>query len=154
MHGGQTKTERTNKMKRKMNINKLAVAVALGLAVCATAIAQGRPAGAGGGVAHLTEGYARVVPFDSNNDGVLNKAEQATLITAIASGTVKAPFRTGRPEGVNPSAEQIVARIAAAYAVVAPYDADADRKLDADEKAAIQLDITRGILRRPGAPQP
>jgi hypothetical protein len=55
----------------------------------------------------------------------------------------------GPPAGVNPSPEQIAERIAAKYAMMAPYDANGDGTIDTDEQAAIQADIVRGKLRRP-----
>lgn len=136
------------------NIHKLAVSTLLGIAIASPLFAQGRPggppAGAGGGVAFLTAAYARVVQFDSDNDGLLDKNEQADLSDAIASGEVQAPGRMGPPAGVNPSPEQIAERIAAKYAVIAPYDANGDRRIDAGEQAAIQADIVSGKLSRPG----
>jgi len=56
----------------------------------------------------------------------------------------------GPPPGVNPNPEQIAGRIAAMYAEIAPYDANADSTIDANEQAAIQADIVSGKLRRPG----
>jgi len=138
------------------NTNKLAVSALLGIAIASPPFAQGRPggppAGAGGGVAFLTAAYARIVQFDSDNDGLLDENEQAELSDAIASGEVQAPARMGPPAGVNPNPEQIVERIAAKYAAIAPYDANGDRTIDASEQAAVQADIISGLLRRPGGP--
>ena len=136
------------------NINKIVMAAVLGIAVTSSVLAQGRPggppAGAGGGVAFLSAAYARIVPFDSDNDGSLDENEQADLSDAIANGEVLAPFGMGPPPGVNPNPEQIAGRIAAMYAEIAPYDANADSTIDANEQAAIQADIVSGKLRRPG----
>lgn len=136
------------------NIHKFAMAALLGIAIASPAIAQGRrggpPAGVGGGVAFLTAAYARIVQFDVDNDGLLDENEQADLSEAIASGEVQAPGRMGPPAGVNPSPEQIAERIAAKYAIMAPYDANGDGTIDADEQAAIEADIASGKLRRPG----
>ena len=136
------------------NIHQFAVATLLGIAIASPVFAQGRrggpPAGTGGGVAFLTEAYARIVQFDSNNDGLLDKNERAKLSDAIASGEVQAPARMGPPQGVNPSPDQIAERIAAKYEVIAAYDTNADRTIDAKEQAAVQADIMSGKLRRPG----
>jgi hypothetical protein len=136
------------------NIHKFAIAALLGVAIASPVFAQGRrggpPAGAGGGVAFLAAAYARIVQFDSDNDGLLDENEQADLSGAIASGEVQAPGGMGPPAGVNPGPEQIAERIAVKYAVMAPYDANADRTIDATEQAAIQADIMSGKLRRPG----
>lgn len=136
------------------NIHKFAMAALLGIAVASPAVAQGRrggpPAGAGGGVAFITAAYARIVQFDVDNDGLLDEKEQAELSDAVAIGEVQVPSRMGPPAGVNPSPEQIAERIAAKYAIIAPYDANGDRTIDTTEQAAIQADIVSGKLRRPG----
>lgn len=136
------------------NIHKFAMAALLGIAITSTAVAQGGrggpPAGVGGGVAFLAAAYARIVQFDVDNDGLLDEDEQADLSDAIASGEVQAPGRMGPPAGVNPSPEQIAERIAAKYAVMAPYDANRDGTIDTKEQDAIQADIVSGKLRRPG----
>lgn len=135
------------------NIHKFAVATLLGIAIASPVFAQGRrggpPAGAGGGVAFLTAAYARIVQFDSDNDGLLDKNEQAKLSNAIASGEVQPPVHMGPPSGVNPSSGQIAERIAAKYAEIAAYDANGDRTIDAKEQSAVQADIMSGKLRRP-----
>jgi hypothetical protein len=136
------------------NIHKIAIVAILVGGIASPLFAQGRrggpPAGAGGGVAHLTAAYANIVAFDSDNDGLLDENEQADLVDAMVRGEVKPPFRTGPPKGVNPAPEQIVARIAEMYAVIAPYDVNADRAIDAQEQAAVLADIKSGKLRRPG----
>ena len=142
-------------MNQTKNIIKLSAGLLLAIAATPSASAQGTrggpPAGAGGGVAHLTAAYAQIVQFDADNNGLLDEGEKGKLLLAMASGEVKGPSRGGPPQGVNPSPEQIVTRIADMYATIAPYDANANRRIDPSEEAAIQSDIMKGKLRRPGA---
>lgn len=143
------------------NITTLAVAAVLGFAICSSAIAQGRPDGAQGqrptdaalAAKHLTEAFATVAPFDENNDGELDATEMDALAYAIADGTVQAPNHRTPPAGVTPSAEMILNRIARMYALVAPYDANRDGKLDEKEQAALKAAIEKGELPRPGGPR-
>lgn len=101
---------------------------AMGLALCPPASAQGHPDGAKGqrppnarppagaptdaasAVDHLTEAFAKVAPFDANNDGQLDATEKNALADAIADGKVQGPAHRTPPAGIAPSAEQIADR--------------------------------------------
>lgn len=155
-------------------IATLAAVAALGLTLCSSANAQGRPGGARGqrpsnaqppagapqhpadaapAVGHLTEAFAKVAPFDANKDGQLEATEKEALAKAIANGTVQAPNHRTPPAGVEPSAEQILNRIASMYALVAPYDADHNGALSDTEQTALKSAIEKGELPRPGGPR-
>lgn len=112
-------------------------------------------------VAHLTSEYSKVSSFDINQDGNLDATEQGTLAAAITAGTVSfAPPGVGRgasgnapqgaPKGGAPSAENRAERIAGMYAAVAPYDANADGALGADEQVALKTAVESGKLPMPG----
>lgn len=112
-------------------------------------------------VAHLTAEYSKVSSFDLNQDGNLDATEQGKLAAAITAGTVSfAPPAGGRgprgnaPEGApkgggTPPAERIAERAAGLYAAVAPYDANADGSLGAEEQAALKTAVESGKLPMP-----
>ncbi len=152
-----------------MKPNQLFAAVAtLALGLCATAIAQdhrgGRPGGPPEGppdgppeaganaVAHLTELYAMLAPFDTNEDNQLDATETAALAAAITAGTLKGPPPPVHPDGFQPKPEMIAHHLAEMYATLAPYDADQNGVLDATEQAALKAAIDSGKLPRPGGP--
>lgn len=150
------------------NMKTIAVVSALGLAMCSSAIAQGRPGGGQGQgpagaqqppkdaaatVAHLTETFAKVAPFDANNDGQIDATEKESLAKAMVEGTLQAPAHRTPPAGVTPSAEMILNRIAGMYALVDPYDTNHDASLNESEQAALKAAIEKGELPRPGGPR-
>lgn len=152
------------------NITSIAVVAAMGLALCTSASAQGHPGGDKGqrppnaqppdgaptdtasAVDHLTEAFAKVAPFDANNDGQLDANEKKALADAIADGKVQAPAHRTPPAGIAPSAEQIAERIAGMYSRVDPYDANHDGVLSETDQAALKSAIENGELPWPGGP--
>ena len=107
-------------------------------------------------VAHLTEDYAKVSPYDLNVNGQLEDSEQEQLADAITAGTVSFTPPDGRtpPAGFTPPPEVIVHHLAEMYAAVAPYDANADGVLSADEQASLKTAIESGKLPGPGGHGP
>ncbi len=155
------------------NTKTIAVATVLGFAICSTTIAQDRPdrslgkrppnartpAGArqrpteaAPAIAHFTEAFATVAPFDANQDGQLDATERATLAKAMAEGTVQAPAHRTPPAGITPSPRMIINQIATLYSLVAPFDANHDGSLDENEQGALAAASKRGELPRPGGP--
>ncbi len=105
--------------------------------------------------ARLSEDYAKISPYDLNLNGQLEESEQEQLADAITAGTVTFAPPPGRtpPEGAaTPPAEHMVRHIAGMYAAVAPYDANVDGTLSADEQAALKTAIESGKLPGPGGP--
>lgn len=111
-------------------------------------------------VAHLTAEYSKVSTFDLNKDGNLDSTEQGKLSAAIAAGTVsftrpsggrgdRGEAPQGAPKGGTPPAERIAERAAEMYAAVAPYDANADGALSAEEQAALKTAVESGALPMP-----
>ena len=96
-------------------------------------------------VKHLTEAFARVVPFDADKDGQLDATEKESLAKAIVDGTVQLPAHTP-PDGVKPSAEAMLNHIADMYAFLARIDANHDGALDATEQAALKSAVEKGEL--------
>lgn len=153
------------------NLTSVAVVAAMGLALCTAASAQGRPGGAGGqrpphaqapdgaptdaasAVDHLTEAFAKVAPFDANNDGQIDATEKRALADAIADGKVQGPAHRTPPKGIAPSPEQIADRIAGMYSLVDPYDANHDGVLSEADQAALKAAIENGELPRFGGPR-
>lgn len=153
------------------NITPAAAMVAIGLSLCPSAHAQGHPGGGWGqrpsnaqkpagapsdaasAVSHLTEVFAKVAPFDANNDGQIDAKEKQDLADAIASGTVQAPAHRTPPAGIAPDAGQIANRIARMYSQVDPYDANHDGVLSEAEQAALKAAIESGEVSRPGGPR-
>ena len=106
-------------------------------------------------VAHLTENYAKIAPYDANVNGQLDEAEQAKLAAAITAGTVTftPPAGHAAPDGSTPPAPpagQIVHHLAEMYAAVAPYDADANGSLSTGEQAALKTAVESGKIPGPG----
>ena len=150
----------------------VAFAILAGASFAADSTTSPRPAGGKGKgrkpdsaqvVAHLTAEYSKVSSFDLNQDGNLDSTEQGKLAAAITAGTVSfAPPAGGRgpgprdgsaegaPKGGAPSAERRAERVAGMYAAVAPYDANADGTLSADEQAALKTAVESGKLPMPG----
>lgn len=152
-------------------ITSVAVVTVMGLALCSSVSAQGRPGGnkgqrphnaqppagaptdAASAVDHLTEAFAKVAPFDTNNDGQLDATEKKALADAIADGKVQGPAHRTPPAGIAPSAEQIADRIAGMYSLVDPYDANHDGVLSETDQAALKAAIENGELPRFGGPR-
>lgn len=146
------------------NIKTIAAVAVLGLAVCGFAIAQSRHGGARGhgamqhhtdpasAVKHLTETFAKFAAFDADKDGKLGATEKESLAKAIVEGKVQLPAHTP-PNGVKPSADEMLNHIAEMYAHFAPYDANHDGAFDATEQAALKGAIEKGELRPHGEHQ-
>ena len=140
----------------------VAIAVLTGASFAADTNAPRPPDGKGRGprpdpaaaVAHLTAEYSKVSSFDLNRDGELDATEQGRLAAAITAGTVSFAPPGGRtpPAGFTPPAEEIARHLADMYTDVAPYDANADSVLSADEQATLKTAIESGELSGPGGP--
>ncbi|MBI3416908.1 MAG: hypothetical protein HY043_16580 [Verrucomicrobia bacterium] len=99
--------------------------------------------------AHAASAFAVVAPFDANSDGKLDATEQAALAKALADGTVH-PFDTNAaPRLTADAATEIAAHIAGEFAVLAPFDANHDRKLDDAEQAALAQALSNGMVQFP-----
>jgi hypothetical protein len=149
-------------------ITRLALVATLGCASALTVAGQEQPArraGRPGGhqppahtigqgpqaetiVAHLTEAYTVVAPFDRNHDKQLDDSEQIALAKAVVEGAIQLPLHR-LPPGAKPDAERLLRRTAALYAEVAPLDANADGQLDATEQAALKAAVEKGELHLP-----
>lgn len=147
------------------NIKTIAVVTALGLAVCSSAIAQGRPGGDKGqrpvgaqqppkdataAVAHITEAYPKIAPFDVNADGQFDRDERLALGQAMRDGKVEGP--ANRNPGGNQAAHPgiIIQRIASLYGIAFSFDKDEDDTLNEAEQAALKSAIEKGEVKRPG----
>jgi hypothetical protein len=139
------------------NIKTLAIVTALGLVVCSSASAQGRPGGAqqapkdaAAAVAHITEVYPKIAPFDANKDGLFDGDERRALGQAMRDGKVSGPANRN-PEGDQPAHPGIIIqRIASLYGVALSFDADKDGSLSEGEQAALKSAIEKGEVQRPG----
>lgn len=140
------------------NIKTIAVVTALGLAVCSSASAQGRPGGAqqapkdaAAAVAHISEAYPKIAPFDANKDGLFDGDERRALGQAMRDGKVEGPVNRN-PEGEQPAHPGIIIqRIAGLYRVALSFDADQDGSLSEGEQAALKSAIEKGEVQRPVA---
>jgi hypothetical protein len=139
------------------NIKTFAVVTALGLAVCSSAIAQGRPGcaqqapkDAAAAVAHITEAYPKIAPFDANKDGQFDGDERLALGQAMRDGKVEGPVNRN-PEGDQAAHPGIIIqRIASLYGIAFSFDADEDGALNEAEQAALKSAIEKGEVKRPG----
>jgi len=136
-------------------VKTLAVVAVVGIALGGLAVAQIHRGGGGHGsmhgmdsaaaTQHLTEGFAKVVPFDVNKDGKLDAMEKESLGKAIADGTVQLPAHTP-PNGIMPGSEAMLDNIAAMYAFLVRLDGNHDGALDTAEQAALKSAIEKGDL--------
>lgn len=118
--------------------------------------AAAHPKGPGGEAAagHLAVVYGSVRPFDTDANGKLSATETEAVAKAILEGKLKPehPRGPGANDAKNLTAERagkIASRIAAAYAAVAPFDANKDGKLDEAEQAAVTKALADGSLDLP-----
>jgi hypothetical protein len=148
------------------NIKILAVAGVLGLGIGAVAIAQSHLGGAKGhgpwkhgarghftdaasAAEHLAEAFAKIAPFDANQDGQLDATENESVAKAIIEGVL----HHTPPNGVTPSAEMIRNHIGSMYALLAPHDANHDGALDATEQVAVKSAMEKGEQSWPDGPR-
>jgi len=81
----------------------------------------------------------------------------ALFTTAFAQGPHNGPPEGppgGPPEGPPEAGANLQKHLAEVYAMVAPFDVNADGKLDATEKAALATAITNGSVKEPSHPMP
>lgn len=86
-------------------------------------------------------GYAVIAPFDLNRDGQLDSAEEASLGTALLSGSVKLALFEGSEEHGEMEAIR--------QHLLALYDANGDGQLDSTELAALEADLLAGNIQLP-----